>query len=92
MAFKYKQKCWRCKKNYVTATYRNKYVTCYDCEKNELHTEVKDKKMKKFFDIPEELYKKSAFLRSIKVNYLRYGALSEKQIESFKKVVKEMKE
>ena len=32
------------------------------------------------------------FLRDIKINYLRFGKLSERQIEAFKKVVKKMKE
>ena len=54
--------------------------------------EIKDPKMKKMFDIPEEFYKKNMFLRSIKINYLRFGKLSEKQIEAFKKTVKKMKE
>lgn len=45
--------------------------------------------MKKLFDIPEEYYKKNAFLRSIKSNYLKFGKLSDKQIEYFEKTVKE---
>lgn len=47
--------------------------------------------MKKFFDIPEEFYRENAFLRSIKVNYLRYEGLSERQIETFKKAVVKMR-
>lgn len=47
--------------------------------------------MKKLFNIPEEFYKTNGFLRSIKINYLRFGKLSEKQIECFQKTVKEMK-
>ncbi len=43
------------------------------------------------FNIPESFYMNSGFLRSIKSNYLRFGELSEKQIEFFKKAVKEMK-
>ena len=54
--------------------------------------EIRDIKMKKMFDIPEEFYKNTPFLRSIKINYLRYDQLSEKQISTFKKVVKELKE
>lgn len=54
--------------------------------------EIEDPKMKKFFDIPKEFYKENAFLRSIKINYLKYGNLTEKQIEAFKKTVKKMKE
>ena len=44
------------------------------------------------FDIPEELYKKNFFLRDIKIKYLRYGKLSDKQIAAFKRVAKEMDE
>ncbi len=75
----------------VLITGRNQFPICYDCQKAELQGEIKDPKMKKMFNISEELYKKSGFLRSIKSNYLRYGNLSEKQIEFFKKTVKEMK-
>lgn len=90
----YQQKCIKCKKNYVTVSSwkSKKYVLCYDCEKGELEGEIKDPKMKKMFDIPEELYKKSLFLRDIKKNYLRFGQLTEKQVEAFKKTVEKMKE
>ena len=54
--------------------------------------EIKDAAMKKMFDIPEELYMKNAFLRDIKIKYLRFGSLSDKQLDAFKKVSKELKE
>jgi len=92
MVIKFKKKCNRCRKNYVIATYRSRNVVCYECEKKEMSGEIKDAKMKKMFDIPEEFYKNTPFLRSIKINYLRYHKLSEKQISTFKKVVKELKE
>jgi len=88
---RFKQRCWRCKQNYVLAGSRQKFVLCYECQKSELNKEVKGK-LKKMFDIPEELYKTSLFLRDIKIKYMRFGELSEKQIAAFKKVVKEMKE
>ena len=88
---KFKQKCWACKKNYVMTTNMQRFVMCYDCQKKEMQGEIKDPKMKKFFDIPEEFYKKNSFLRSIKTNYLRYENLTEKQIEAFKKTVERMK-
>lgn len=88
---KYKQQCSRCKK-YVTVTRRQNYVTCYDCQKKEFQQEIKDPKMKKFFDLPEKFYKENAFLRDIKLSYLRYGRLSDKQVEAFKKTVVKMKE
>jgi len=91
MAVRYKQRCCRCKKNYEVVTWKQKYVVCYECQKKELATEIKDPEMKKLFDIPEEFYKKNSFLRSIKLNYIRYGNLTEKQLEAFKKTVKNLK-
>jgi len=82
----------RCKKNYVTVTGRQKFPVCYECQKKEMKGEITDPEMKKLFDIPEEFYKRNSFLRDIKINYLRFGKLSERQIEAFKKTVKEMKE
>jgi len=91
MAVKFKKKCWRCKKNYVLATKRQKYVTCYECQKKDMQGEIKDPKMKKLFDIPEEFYKKNSFLRDIKIKYLKFGNLTEKQIAAFKKVSEKLK-
>ncbi|MBU1596903.1 MAG: hypothetical protein KKE98_00500 [Nanoarchaeota archaeon] len=92
MAIQYKQKCTRCRTNYVTVTRRQPFPVCEECQKKEMSGEITDPKMKEMFDIPEEFYKKSNFLRSIKVNYLRFGSLSEKQIDAFKNTVKNMKE
>ena len=75
----------------ILMTSRNQFPICYDCEKAELQGEITNPKMKEMFDIPEEFYKTNSFLRSIKKNYLRFGNLSEKQIEIFKKVVNDMK-
>ena len=88
----FKQKCFRCKKKYVLTTSRKGFPVCYDCEKAELHGKVKDPKMKRLFSIPEEYYKEIPFLRDIKIKYLRFGELSEKQIEKIKKMIKEKKE
>ena len=52
---------------------------------------IKDAKFKKMFDIPKEFYEQSAFLRNIKESCIRFENLTEKQVEAFKKVVKEMK-
>lgn len=90
-AFKYKQKCSRCKKNYVIVTWKNNYPLCYDCQKGEMVGEVTDPALKKLLKIPEEFYHENSFLRSIKINALKYGSLSEKQIEYFKKSVDKMK-
>jgi len=65
---------------------------CYDCQKDQLKKDIKNPKMKKLFNIPEEFYKENAFLRDIKSNYIRYENLSIKQIAAFKKTVKRMKE
>ena len=89
---KYKRLCSRCKKNYVPASWRDKYVQCYECQKKELSTEIEDKEFKKMFDIPEEFYKENSFLRDIKIKYIRFKTLSERQIEAFKETVKKMKE
>ena len=89
---KFKHKCSRCKKNYVVVTSRTRFPVCYDCQKTELQGTIKNPKMKKLFKIPEEYYKGNAFLRDIKIKYLTYGELSEKQIEAFKKAVKDLKE
>jgi hypothetical protein len=89
----YQQKCTRCRKNWVTISGRSRgYPVCYECEKNELKGEIKDPKMKRMFNIPHKFYKQSSFLRDIKINYLRFGRLSERQIEAFKKAVARLKE
>ncbi len=88
---RYKQLCFKCKKNMVVVTSKTRFPICYDCQKDELHTKIKNVKMRKFFDISEEFYKESGFLRSIKINYIKFGKLSDKQIEWFKKVVEEIK-
>ncbi|NQV91906.1 hypothetical protein HQ489_05525 [Candidatus Woesearchaeota archaeon] len=92
VAVKFKQKCPKCRKNYVVVTNRQTFIRCYDCQKADMEGDIKDPKMKKMFNIPEEFYKENSFLRAIKVNYLRYESLSEKQVEAFEKVVKQMKE
>ena len=92
MAIKYKQLCRRCKQNYVIVTSKQDYITCYDCQKKDLGGKIKDPKMKKLFDIPESYYQENLFLRSIKLNYLRCGSLTDKQIGAFKKTVKRIKE
>jgi len=85
---KYNQLCSRCKQKYVPASWKDRYPVCYECHKKEMDVEIEDNKMKKLFDIPEEYYKKTPFLRKIKIDYLRYGNLTENQIKAFKDVVK----
>jgi CRISPR/Cas system-associated protein endoribonuclease Cas2 len=75
----------------MSGGWKDRWVVCYDCQKTELSKPIKGEKFKKMFDIPEEFYKENTFLRSIKLNYIKYGELSAKQIEVFKKVVKDVK-
>ena len=72
MAVRFKQKCMRCKKNYVTVSRSQRYAVCYECQKQELKGKIKDPKIKKLLDIPEEFYKENSFLRNIKAGYLRF--------------------
>lgn len=88
----FKQKCFRCKINYVATSSRgNRFPVCFDCEKNELTGELTNPILKELLNIPEEFYKESGFLRSIKINAIKYNQLSERQIEAFKSVVDKMK-
>jgi len=91
VAIRYRQKCFKCRKNWITVSRGQKYAICYDCQKEDLNKEIRDPEMKKMFDIPEEFYRNNSFLRSIKMNYIRFEKLSEKQIEAFKKTVEKMK-
>ena len=92
MPVNYKQRCYKCKKNFVTVTWKQKFPVCYDCQKEQLNKEIKNKQMKEFFNIPEEFYKNNLFLRNIKLSYLNFKKLTEKQKEAFKKTVEKMKE
>jgi len=87
---KFKQKCGVCKENWVVITYRE-YPICVDCHMKQIFSEeITDKKFK-FLDIDKKYYKNSRFLRNIRRSYLMYKELTDKQIEAFKKAVKEMK-
>lgn len=91
MVIQYKKKCSTCNKNYVLITRRIGLPVCFECQKRELDGEIKDPEMKKMFDIPVEYYQQNSFLRNIKISYLRYESLSERQIDAFRKTVDEMK-
>ena len=87
----FKQKCIQCKKNYVTVSSRNaRAAVCFECQEGSLKGEVADPVLKAMLDIPEELYQQNAFLRSIKINAIKYGSLSERQIEAFKGAVEKL--
>jgi hypothetical protein len=51
---------------------------------------VRNKTFKKLFDLPLELYQENAFLRSIRYQYGRFGSITERQLEAFKKAVREL--
>ena len=87
----YKQKCIVCRKEYaLVRTYREKPI-CDSCKRKSLTGEIKDEKLKAMFDLPIEFYLRNNFLRDIKEKYLRFGSLSEKQVEMFKKVAEDEK-
>lgn len=87
----FKQKCMKCKKKYVIVSRGNRYPICFDCQKPDMIGEITDPVFKKMFKIPDSYYENNSFLRSIKINYLKFGKLSERQIEVFKKVVNDIK-
>lgn len=87
----YKQKCIICKKNHALITWKNRTPVCVECKLKEINKPIEDPKFRKLFDIDKKLYEQSSFLRNIKSNYLRYGSLSDKQIEVFSKVAEEVK-
>ena len=88
---KFKQRCAICKENMVVIFSYKQFPICVDCHMRQIDKPIKDPKIKKLFDIPEEFYKKSVFLRNIKGAYIRFENLSEKQVEAFKKTVKDLK-
>ena len=87
---KYKQLCAICKKSHVLISSRGQFPICTACSMKQISQPIEDKKFKAMFDIDQKLYEQSSFLRSIKYNYLRFGSLSDKQIEIFKKVALEL--
>jgi len=87
---RYKQLCVICRKNHVLISSRNQFPICTDCSMKQINQPITDAKFKKLFDIDQKLYEQSSFLRSIKSNYLRFGSLSGKQIDTFRKVAAEM--
>lgn len=87
----YKQKCIVCRKNYAMVSWKNRNPVCTECRMRDINKPITDGKFKKLFDIDRSLYEKSSFLRNIKSSYLRFGGLSDKQVEMFKKVAEELK-
>ena len=80
-----------CKDNMVIMYSHRQFPICVVCHMKQIDKPIEDPKMKKFFNIPKKLYEQSNFLRNIKQAYLRFGNLSEKQVDAFKKTVKDLK-
>ena len=92
MAFpKYKQRCGLCKKNMVLMYGRNQFPVCVSCHMKQINQPIDDPIFKKMFDIPATFYEDSTFLRKIKESYIRFGSLTQKQIDAFKKTVEDYK-
>ncbi len=70
---------------------RRQFPVCESCHLKQINQPIDDPKFKELFDIPKELYEQCYFLRKIKESYIRFGSLTDKQIEAFKKTVKELK-
>jgi hypothetical protein len=87
---KFKQKCMLCRKNYALIESRRQKPICTECQTKDFNKPIDDPKFKKLFDIDTSLYEKSYFLRDIKSAYLRFGNLTERQIDAFEKVAEEM--
>ena len=87
---KFKQKCAICKVNMVLMYSYRQFPICVKCQMQRIDKEIKDPQMKKMFAISKELYEQSSFLRNIKESYLRFDSLTEKQIEAFKKTIKDL--
>jgi|TARA_Y100000310_G_C20476696_1_gene712758 hypothetical protein len=88
---KFKQRCALCKENMVIMYSARQFPICVTCHMKKINVEIKDPKMKKLFDIPKKFYEENHFLRNIKEAFIRFENLSEKQVEAFKKTVKELR-
>ena len=86
----YKELCMVCKKNKVLITSKRQRPVCMQCQFRGIDKPITDPKFKQLFDIDPKLYEQNYFLRDIKAKYLRFGQLSDKQIEVFERVVKEV--
>ena len=88
----YKQRCSSCKEKWaLVRSRRQKLVVCDECQMKVVTQKVEDKEYTKMFDIPVAWYKDNPFLLSIRYQYSRFESLTERQVEAFKKTVKELK-
>lgn len=91
MTIRFQQRCAKCRKNMVPMTSSRQFPICAPCQLKEIDQPITSPTMRKFFDIPHDLYVQSSFLRSIKSQYLRFGGMTPAQKEAFVKVVEELK-
>ncbi len=87
---KFKQKCKICKGEWVVVN-RREFPICVKCHMKQVFSEEVTEKKYDFLNISKRMYEKSRFLRSIRQNYLMYKNLTKKQIDAFKKTVKDLK-
>ena len=88
----YKARCTLCRKNMALVYSRKARPVCNECADKDLAAPIEDKKMKKFFDIPKELYYQYDILRSIRSYYTRFGKITDRQKEVFVEIVKKVTE
>ncbi len=88
----YKQRCSVCKEQWVlVSSWKTTFPVCTVCEMKEVQEPLEDAALAKLFDIPLAWYEQNSFLRSIRYQYGRFGRLTDKQLEAFKKTLKDMK-
>ena len=90
-SYSYKQKCIVCRKNHALVTWKDRTPVCVPCKMKQIDKPIEDPAFKKLFDIDKTLYERSSFLRNIKLSYIRFGKLSDKQIETFREVAETVK-
>ena len=88
----YNQRCIVCKKNVVLMQHRRQRPICLECEMKDLFEPIENKKMQRLFEVPKKLYEESYFLRDVRRKYNMFGNISDKQIEVFKRVVKDLQD
>jgi len=73
-------------------TYAKQFPVCKECQLKQMKQKITDPYYKKMFDIEPKFYEQNDFLRSIKINYLRFQGLTDRQVEAFKRTVEELKD
>ena len=68
-------------------TYAKQFPVCKECQMKQLKQKITDPYYKKLFDIDPKLYEENDFLRSIKMNYLRFEGLTDRLVDAFKRTI-----